>query len=249
MFSANNAVDNWLVSEFERCNVVVYGAKGTGKDLLFAHVIHLRDDFHYSNMPYNFNSVVLKSLKCLSIGSNKFCDLVNGTLTKYNDYLLKGKDIYISDAGVYFGCQNNSELDNLYPSLAIFEALSRQLGQHNVHANLQSLTRLYIKMREQADSFIKCLKATDYGDFIAVNAISYDRLESAEANILPCMDKREKQRFADKNGEIEYRTFYIDKRELMYDTHYFARLLLNNYNGNSVKYYNNWSFKYERNAT
>lgn len=237
-----NAQNDWLVEQFERCNVVVYGSKGTGKDLLFSLVMNLRDDIYYANMDYGYNTVVLKSLKCLSIGDNNFNDLVNGTLRKYYDYLLKGKDIYISDAGVYFGCQNNSELDKLYPSLSIFMALSRQLGQHNVHANVQSLNRLYIKMREQADCFIKALRAIDFDDFIIVNTITYERMESAEANILPCGSKKERATFTARYGVIEYRDFYIAKDDLMYDTHYFAQLLLKNYNKNDVKYTNNWSF-------
>jgi len=40
--------DAWLVHEFRRCNVMVFGKKGSGKDVLFAHVIALRGEKHYS---------------------------------------------------------------------------------------------------------------------------------------------------------------------------------------------------------
>jgi len=42
--------NTWLVSEFARCNIIVYGKKGSGKDLLFAHTINLRGQPHYSNI-------------------------------------------------------------------------------------------------------------------------------------------------------------------------------------------------------
>ena len=51
-----DAADAWLVSEFRRCNVMVFGKKGSGKDVIFAHVIALRGEKHYSNIPYDDNT-------------------------------------------------------------------------------------------------------------------------------------------------------------------------------------------------
>ena len=42
----------FVVSEFKRCNVVVDGKKGTGKDLLFQYVIWKRDEHYYANISY-----------------------------------------------------------------------------------------------------------------------------------------------------------------------------------------------------
>lgn len=227
-----NEQAEWIVNEFERCNMIVFGPKGTGKDLLFAYVMWLRNVFYYANMPYDRNTIVLKSLKCLGVGNNTYEDIVNGTIKKYDDPFLQGADIYISDGGVYFGCQNDSAINTAYPGIAIFEALSRQLGQHNTHINLQALSRLYIKFREQADGFIKCLSTANYGKYFLVNTISYEYLNSASSGILPFASDNKKSRayeeFVGHYGQVEYRTFYIPKEAINYDTHYFAQLFLNN---------------------
>lgn len=143
----------WLVDTFQNSNVIVFGKKGSGKDVIFATVIHLTPGLHYANMPYNAKTLVLKSLRALGVGGNTYKDIVNGTITKYPDPFIPSLPIFISDGAVYFGSQNNSEIDSMFPELAIYEALSRQLGQHQIHVNTQALGRLYIKMREQADVF------------------------------------------------------------------------------------------------
>ena len=225
----------WLLNVFNNSNVVVFGKKGAGKDVLFALVIYLQNGAHYANMRYNGDTLLLHSLKQLCVGVNTFKALVDGNITKYKDPFIPNVPIFISDGAVYFGSQYDSEVTNSYPGLPIFLALSRQLGEHQVHVNTQALDRLYKKIREQADAFIKCLRTVDYGPFMLVDAISYDKYEAALGGILPYMSSDrtslDYQKFAGANGEIEYHTFYVDKKWLKYDTHYFAKLFLS---GNKV---------------
>lgn len=224
----------WLVDTFQNSNVIVFGKKGSGKDVLFATVIHLTPGLHYANMPYNAKTLVLKSLRALGVGGNTYKDIVNGTITKYPDPFIPGLPIFISDGAVYFGSQNNSEIDSMFPELAIYEALSRQLGQHQIHVNTQALGRLYIKMREQADVFIKCLETYDCGRFLIVDAISYDKYASADAGLSPYegdKNSKEARDFEARFGEVEYRSFYVKKSWLKYDTYYFSRLFLD---GNKI---------------
>jgi len=209
--------DDWLKNEFSRCNVIVFGKKGTGKDLIFSHVIYLRNDNHYANMPYDGKTKVIE-VKDIAVGDNSYEDIINDTIRPIDPCFEPGKDIYISDAGIYLPCQYNTELNKKYKSFPLFYALSRQLYQNNIHANTQALNRPWDKLREQADSYIRILGNEKYKKFIIVTAISYDKYESAAKGLLPCSEAQ----FKATNGEIKYRRFKIFYEELKYDTYYFA---------------------------
>lgn len=209
--------DDWLITEFSRCNVIVFGKKGTGKDLLFAHVIYLRNDKHYANMPYNELTEVI-DLKEVSLGNNTFKNLIENRIELINPRFQFGKDIYISDGGIYLPGHMDTALVAEYPSMPIFYALTRQLYKNNIHINTQALSRPWIKLREQADSYIRILGNKQYKKFIVITAISYEKYESAEKGLLPCNDRQ----FIATNGEIKYRRFKIKYEELKYDTYFFA---------------------------
>jgi len=211
----------WLVSEFSRCNVVVYGKKGSGKDLTFSHVINLRKERHYSNMPYNKLTTVM-GLDSLSVGDNTYEDFIDGTLCKFKPVFDDGLDFYVSDAGVYLPSQYDKELSIRYPSMPLYYALSRQLHKQNIHCNVQAIGRLWKKLREQSDSHIWIRKTVDKGDYFVVHAISYDRYESAERRLLPVKDKQ----YGATYGDIVERRFRILKSSIDYDTYYFRTLLL-----------------------
>ena len=62
-------VRSWLlgkhiVRQFQRCNVVVDGKKGKGKDVLFQYVIHKRKEPYYANIDYGGNYPYRKEGKC-----------------------------------------------------------------------------------------------------------------------------------------------------------------------------------------
>lgn len=216
--------DLWLLERFSNSNVLVFGAKGKGKDLLFAHLIYLRNELHYSNMPYNQNSIICTP-KHLNLNGNTFKDLINGSVKKFNSKLLYGADIYLSDVGVYLPSTEHKELDVIYPDLPLFMALSRQLGNHNIHINTQALGRCWIKVREQCDCFIRLLHADIYDKFIIIDTICYESYQSAEAGFLPNQNEAEEA----QRGSIEYRSFYIKKNELLYNTNYFASVFYDDY--------------------
>ncbi len=215
-----NENDVWLINEFARCNVIVFGKKGTGKDLLFSHVIALRDEEHYSNIYYDEHTEVV-DLKDVSLGDITFEKLVNGTYEKIEPSFSEGADIYISDAGVYLPCQYDKLLSDLYPSMPVLYALSRQLYSNNIHCNVQSLGRLWIKLREQADSFIRTLETKDCGEFLKVTTICYENLESASKGLLPNSDPQ----FVATHGQVVRRVFKIPKGEITYDTRYFKSII------------------------
>lgn len=202
--------DMWLVNEFRRCNVMVFGKKGSGKDVIFAHVIALRGEKHYSNIPYNDNTEVIELCE-INAGDNTFEDCINGDIEKFDPRFEECCDIYISDAGIYFPNTMDKKLDDRYPSLPVFMALSRHLYNNNVHTNCQALGRPWKKIREQADSYIQVLHTVNRGDYLYVRIVGYDKERDAEN---------------EQNPIVKY-TVRVPVWELRYDSRYFRSVFLN----------------------
>jgi hypothetical protein len=199
----------------------VFGKKGSGKDLLFAHTIYLRDSPHYSNIRYNGATEVVP-LTDIALGDNTFLNCIEGDIHKVEPRFGERCDIYISDGGIYLSSQYDKILNDVYLSMPIFYALSRHLYDNNIHVNVQNLGRLWIKLREQADSYIKVLRTTDRSDFLYVDVICYDNYTSAAEGLLP---NRSKQ-FMATHGSIVARTIKINKGELEYNSRYFRDVFL-----------------------
>ena len=215
--------DEWLVNTFDNNDVAVYGFRGSGKDLLFAHGINLKGQKHYSNIYYNALTEV-RDLKDLHVGGNEYPAFINGTTRKFTPNFEENYHFFISDAGVYLGCQYNKELNQNYGELPIHLALRRHLYNSHVHTNSQALNRPWDKIREQQGLFIHTLGVLDYGDDLIVKAISYTKYESALA-CLPPPDKPDKYQDM-KYGEIKEHKFLIPVESLTYDTRHFKTELL-----------------------
>jgi hypothetical protein len=202
--------DRFLVSEFRRCNVMVFGKKGSGKDVLFAHVIALRGEKHYSNIPYDDNTEVIELCE-INAGDNTFEDCINGEIEPFEPRFDEACDIYISDVGIYFPNTLHEKLDKLYPSMPVFMALSRHLYNNNVHTNCQALGRPWKKIREQADSYIQVLRTRYRGDHLFLDIVGY---EQADVN-------------SERITEVCRHTVRVPLWELQYDSRYFRNVFLN----------------------
>ena len=205
-----DAADAWLVSEFRRCNVMVFGKKGSGKDVIFAHVIALRGEKHYSNIPYDDNTEVIELCE-INAGDNTFEDCINGEIEKFEPRFDEFCDIYISDVGIYFPNTLHEKLDKLYPSMPVFMALSRHLYNNNVHTNCQALGRPWKKIREQADSYIQVLRTRNRGDYLYVDIVGYEQQSVNSENLT----------------EVCKHTVRVPVWELQYDSRYFRDVFLN----------------------
>ena len=218
--------DRWLLNAFDNNDCAVYGFRGNGKDLLFAHVIALKGGKHYSNIFYNEHTEV-RDIKDLHVGGNEYPNFISGDIKKFEPNFEEGYHFFISDAGVYLGCQFNKELNANYGELPIHLALRRHLYDSHVHTNSQALNRPWDKIREQQGCFIHALGVLDYGDFLIVKAISYTKYESA----LECMPPPIKpdRYHVMKHGEILEHKFKVPVASLTYDTRHFkTQLLLQN---------------------
>ena len=212
----------WLYNAFENYDTAVYGFRGTGKDVIFAHAINLQAKPHYSNIWYNEQSKVTE-LKELHVGGNSYHDFINGNIQKFIPNFEEEQHFYISDAGVYLACQYNKELNTCYGELPIHVALRRHLYNSHVHTNSQALNRVWDKLREQQGCFIHCLKTHDYGAYLVVETITYTHYESALA-CLPPPEKEDKYHTL-KYGEIVERRFRVPKETLLYNSRHFKTIL------------------------
>lgn len=221
-----------IVQHFKKCNVVVAGKKGTGKDLIFNKVINKRHDEYYSNIKYG-GKCHLISLKQVSVSPNTYDDFINERVTKVKRVFKEGKDIYISDGGIFLPSYMDAKLYKTYPSMPIYYALSRHLYNHNVHVNVQNYERLWKALREQSDFYVTCKKTIKIFGIFFTKCITYDKLQSAMQGLLPIKNriankysKAEVDLYNSQNGEIKQGWVIQFKHNIKYNTRAFEKVLL-----------------------
>lgn len=211
--------------------------RGSGKDMLTANVITRRAKPHVSNCPYRDDTIPF-IYSSIDIG-NSYKDFIQGTVKPYVYPYPDGTDIYLSDCGVYFPSQYCNELNRDFKSLPAFLALSRHLGQCNVHTNAQDIGRPWDKLREQQDTYIMCLSCKVIGKLVIQRIRIYENYEACKARVHPCRIKKpflcfDRDRllqiqmyldnFANSHGKItEHTLIYINRST--YDTRFFKTLL------------------------
>lgn len=223
-----------VVYAFKNSNVIVFGAKGTGKDLLFQWIIRKRHEKYFSNIPYGYKYKHI-DLKDVSVAPNTYETFINGDITKVKrDKNREGKDIYISDGGIYLPSQMDTKLYKSYPSFPIYYALSRHLYNSNIHVNTQNLTRVWKSLREQADYYILCVQTIKIGFILITRFISYDRYESAEKKLRPMTSrvlnkysKAEYDVYTATNGDIHKAFIFQFSWNIKYDTRFFKKVIFN----------------------
>lgn len=223
-----------LLSNFRSCNCIVFGKKGTGKDLIFNKVINCRKTKCYSNIPYNEKLCDLAKIKDFSVSPNTYTNFLKDDITIIPKTLDENKDFYISDGGIALPSQYEKDLCKNYPSLPIFYALSRHLTNSNVHINTQNLGRVWDKLREQADAYFKVKRTIRIGPLLFTKFIFYDEYESAKQNLLPYKTKMlfvkaesraNREEYEATHGEV--RSYIICQlvKNVKYDTRYFHKVI------------------------
>lgn len=240
LFSVVNSILQFkFVSHFKKGNTIVSGLRGRGKDLAFCFVINKRKRNYISNVQYSNPNKPYKRFdfdtKVWELSGNTYQDMISGDIKSYVYPYPDDIDYYISDAGIYFPSQYHSELDKKYKSAPMFMALSRHLGDCNIHCNVQNQPRLWDKIREQSDIYIVMRGAY----FIPKTKIflciytTYSLAESASSQIkLPFFGFGPKARdrklsFVAQHGEIK-NGFFVARLKYNYDSRRFKKLLENN---------------------
>lgn len=226
-----------VVWNFKRCNCIVFGKKGTGKDLVFNYVIDKRKEPYYSNISYSehtktrlFKKIGLKEVSC---EPNDYTAFVNDTIVKTPHLLKEGANIYISDIGVFLPSYMDSKLYVKFPSMPIFYALSRHLYNTNVHCNTQNLERGWKALREQADYYVRCMRTYKVFGLLITKVITYDTYESARKGLLPIKtrffnkySKAEVDIYNASNGIIKSGHIIQRKKNIHYNTRAFEKICL-----------------------
>ena len=227
-----------IIKMFEDGNVCVTGLVGTGKDLLIANVIKRRKKPYISNIDYG-DAYAPLDFKKLDLGCNSYTDFIDSTLSRYEFPYSRHTDIYLSDAGVYFPAQYCNELNKRYPYLASFMSLIRHTAQSRFHINVQNLNRVYDKIREQSDLYIRCRRCfyIPIINLVFQQITIYDKYDSCVNRVKPCrvplfsfnaaarasLDVY-RDNFYNTHGSVKNRILIYFNRS-KYDTHYFGKLL------------------------
>lgn len=231
-----------IIKYFEQGNVCVVGLRGTGKDMIMGNVIERRKAPYISNTDYKcdnstYNRFELEKLDC---GKNTYVNFLDDDLKKYEFPYKLGTDIYIADGGIYFPSQYCNELNRKYPYFPVFMALSRHVGNNNVHFNVQNLNRVWDKIREQSDTYIMCRRCIVlFGKIVIQQVRIYEKYQSCVDRVPPFRMKKPlfnkearaqidiaKQKYDCNYGEVKSGLLvYINKTD--YDTHIFRKGLKN----------------------
>lgn len=219
-----------IIKLFESGNVSICGLRGTGKDMLMSNVIARRNlpyvsniDYGYMYIPYDYNM--------FKVGNN-YKNFIECNLNPYKYPLPDKVDLYLSDCGIYFPAQYTTQLDKEYKDLPVFFSLSRQLGELNCHTNSQNIGRVWKKISEQSEIYIKCLYCKVIGPFVIQKIRIYENYDSCLNNVKPirlqvpitAKDRNycalEKEKYTNIHGKIETRLLiYVNKGK--YDTRAF----------------------------
>lgn len=226
-----------FVGLFSQGNVIVTGLRGRGKDMAFCVVVNARKKNYISNVEYSSPKKGYKcfplDLKVWEIAQNRYSDFVEDSVKQYVYPYPDDIDYYISDAGIYFPSQYQGELCKKYPSTPLFQALSRHLGDCNIHCNVQNLNRLWDKIREQSDIYVQMYKCRHiFGKLFRITAYVYDNQESCSNRLVPPrfgfgkQGREAKYNFEIAHGKITKISFFF-KLPFEYDDRRFKRIMEN----------------------
>ena len=218
-----------LLKRFDKGNVIVFGNKGKGKDLVFQKVIKWRKKDYFSNLDYGkgFRPISLSEIDVNNDFNNFIKEKINQTEKRPD---MEGVDIYISDSGIYLPSQFDTTLHKTYKGLPIYYALSRQLYANNVHTNVQNLEREWKALREMGDTYIWCRNTIKIFGYLVTECYIYEKYETALNRTLPLAtnifdkdDNLSKKQFDATNGSIEKILIFNRIKSLDYDTRAFSK--------------------------
>lgn len=216
-----------IVQAFRSNNVLVFGKKGKGKDLIFQEVIATRKAPYLSNIDYGGKRLKEVWPNELSVTPNTYENFIANevaTLQKVEEW--EDIDAYVSDMGVVLPSQMDSLLHKKFPSFPIYYALSRHLYNSNIHGNTQNLERAWKAIREQADYFVQARGVINLGFCLIIRTTEYDKYKSAVAELSPVKGgglfnsfrKAETAIYNATNGFIKDGYLIVWKRHIKYDT-------------------------------
>lgn len=230
-----------LAKKFDKFSVAVTGSKGSGKDVLFGNVIQARKTAYIANLDYTKDKRFIPlNLEDFNV-KNDYRNFISGQFNRYVYPYPDGLDIYISDAGVYFPSQFNGELNRDYKHFPTYFALSRQISDTAIHYNCQAYGRVWDKIREQCDWYLRCNWCKFIGGLVIMSITEFDKAESCQNRVKPqkltrvglLSNKREKLNESIARDQFQNTYGYVRNRLLIFwnkskhDTRRFREVLEN----------------------
>lgn len=223
----------FIVSKFRHDNVVVYGKKRKGKDLLFQLVIYLRGKSYQSNITYG-GKYIHVDIADISLSPNTYENMLHGNITKLKkQHYREKRDTYFSDTGVHLPSQYNHILNKIYPSLPLEYSLEGHLYDANIHVNYNgAFTRVWDKIREQAGEYFRPLMTVKMPLALYIHVRYYAEQQAASYNVLPFQKgllagsavRAAKKQFDSTNGIVKDMWVRVPRRIIKYDTRWFEKV-------------------------
>ena len=236
-----------------RANVIVHGARGSGKGHLFQYVA-IKEPQILSNVYFGDNTIITPPKAYFeSISPNISLDMIENksVIVKKNE-AWEGVPYFLDDVSVYFPNYLDDRLKKLYPSMSLFIPIQRHLYNSYTIINVQSIDRAYKILRElQTDGYIKALKTWGYGyiwcrlpivrKYTRTAYRYHEQLDSALNNRLPfdklgLMNRTTspiytttaealKEQYTGQNGIIFDGAVWMKKKHRYYDSRIFHEIL------------------------
>lgn len=220
---------------FRKNNIIIFGNKSTGKDLITNYFVNKLNEPYYGNMCYTKDKkwFMPVEIKDLSLGDNTPVDFINGDIKKTPHKFMESTNCYISDMGVHLPNYLDSKLYVKFPSLPVFYPLSSQTYDMNIIFNSQDINRGWKALREQADYFIWCRRTYKLFGWLFTKVYGYEKYETAQKKMLPIKtrlfnkySKAEVDVYNATNGEILEGFIIQHKNKIFYDTRHFEKVVL-----------------------
>lgn len=181
-----------LYKRSQRYNMSISGMKGTGKDVLVGNMLARYSKGYVSNIDYtNDERYTPLDLTAYNVPTTTQ-ELLSGVIVHTYEIPkhLDGKEVWISDAGCYLPSHEDKYLSKDYAGLPKCFALSRQIIGATMHYNSQQDGRVWLKLREQSEYYVRCNRCTFIGKLVILTLTTYTKRESVDANVPPYPVKR-----------------------------------------------------------
>lgn len=217
-----------FLREVKQDSLIVFGKKGKGKTLLFSEMTRMDKKGYLSNTDFKRKKGEIINVKDISVEPNNWLNVLNGEYQEIERKDWEKKPVYIDDAGVFLPNFADAMLKNKYPSMPIAFALWRHLYDAPIHINSQDVNRVWKLLREQASGCIQARKCWRLGPIAIIHCTYYDKVASAEAELLPMkktllnkFNTAEYNMYEASNGLIKDFVIFAPSWRNKYDSRYF----------------------------
>jgi hypothetical protein len=208
---------------------------------------------YLSNVDYGYGAKIVH-MNLFSLYPNTYKDLIeNAVKIVQKNPEFEGLDYYISDGGAILPSHEDTFLNKQFPSFPLLYAFSRQLYYMLIQINTQDIDRIWKKLREQQDGYVRALQTVPktksfmqklwpyipyFKKYLFVKYRFYRNYDSAKSGKLPfskvgLLSKNNalysttpammKEMYVSEFGEIIERTIVLKISDIKFDSREFHK--------------------------